>query len=165
MSRRSDRFKKILPTDVPRRGLDVTVSTGGATTGRFDAPKPNMANAPKPAPNFEVGAVQGDSPGGTPGFQERGARAWAAAKAEQKRRPKKYKPQRKVLFTEVRVRPDFVITFEGQMQCPTGLAEEFYSKLLRAGLKAALRENEKVRVRGINGKRHCISHKYIKEKG
>lgn len=145
MSRRSDRFKKILPTDVSRRGFDVAVSTRGVETGRIDATQPNLSNRPRSVPNFEVGAVQGDSVGNA------------------MPRSKKAKTPRKIVTTEIRVKPDFVVTFEGNMPCPRGLAEEFYDKVIREGLKAALREDEKVRITSIKRKGHSLSMKYHKE--
>lgn len=49
MSRRTDKFKKILPTDIPNTGA-IPFSTSGVSTGRVDCTKPNLSNLPKPAP-------------------------------------------------------------------------------------------------------------------
>ena len=128
MSRRSDRFKKILPTDVPRRGLDVTVST-------------------KPVPNFEAGAVQGDSPGA------------AQPKA------KKTKAPRKVKNTDFRVRLDFTIRVEGDDVIPEIFGPK-YMDFIAAGLLGTMLKAPKYKNRNVGvlpGSRLHVSVKQHKE--
>jgi len=180
MSRRSDRFKKILPTDVPRRGLDVTVST-------------------KPMPNFEVGAVQGDSPGaaqpkplsdkalraidvagnairtlmGKPELtksQLAEARKRAEAKLSAKAqlppsKRKKTKAPRKVKNTDFRIRLDFTIRVEGDDVIPEIFGPK-YMDFIAAGLLGTMLKAPKYKNRNVDvlpGSRLHVSVKQHKE--
>jgi hypothetical protein len=144
MSRRSDRFKKILPTDVPRRGLNVGVNTQGTKTVRIDVTKPNLSNRPR-VPNFEGGAVQGDSPGTL--------------------RPKA-KPR--IIHTEFRIKLDFTVRVDGDQVMPDAFGPR-YMEFIAAGLKATmLKEAEyekgELAVDVLPGSTLGMSVKRIKEK-
>lgn len=173
MSRRSDRFKKILPTDVPKRGLDIKVSTHVEATTKD--PFPALREGSGRTPNFEVGAVQGDSPGAalpklvsekTAGIQERSARSWVAAKeAEKKRKPKKTKAPRKVKNTDFRVRLDFTIRVEGDDVIPEIFGPK-YMDFIAAGLLGTMLKAPKYKNRNVDvlsGSRLHVSVKQHKE--
>lgn len=147
MSRRSDRFKKILPTDVPRRGLDVAVSTRGVETGRIDATQPNLSNRPRSAPNFSL-TMQGDSIGNT------------------MPRSKKSKTPRRIKSTDFRIRLDFTIRVEGDDVIPEIFGPN-YMDFIAAGLRGTMLKAPKYKDRNVDvlpGSKLHVSVKQHKEK-
>lgn len=159
MSRRTDKFKKILPTDVPR-GLNATISTRpspephkfaevpfngkGVQTGRF---KTNLKTKKTPNVGKSSDVVRGVAGGRSPDTRSRAETA-----------------KRTIASTDIRVNLDFTIKFSGNMHCPRGLAEEIYSKLLRAGLNAALKEEEANRILSMSSRPTRLRFKYNKYK-